>query len=120
MECDEPVRLPRPKHLEAQRKSTEKKEAASETPNTRKDREIEEMKAKIAQAQKELEKQKQHQPPESSFSVQEFESGKPNLCSTQITEPNESYISEDDTMEAVEGKFPHYFIIRCKAFILFF
>ena len=97
MEYDEPVRLPRPKHLEAQRKSTEKKEVASETPNTRKDREIEEMKAKIAEAQRELEKQKQHQPTETSFA--------PNLCSTQITEPNDSHISEEDTLETVEGKF---------------
>lgn len=103
---DQPARLPRPKHLEAQRRRSNEEEI-KETPNTRANREIEEMKAKIAQAQMELDQKRDEETLQENSFTMEMDTTTPRLCSTQISS-NEPHLSEDEdneTLEPVEGGF---------------
>jgi len=104
---DEPARLPRPKHLEAQlrRKSSdeneEEKKTVLETPNTKANREIADMKARIAAAQMELDEKRENE--ENSFTI-EMDTSTPRLCSTQIIA--EACLSEEEEEnEPDEGGF---------------
>ena len=77
----QPQRLPKPKHLEQQRRKSSEDKA--ETPNTKTQREIDEIKLKIEKAKMEIEKQ--HEENQDSFTMEMDTNDQPRLCSTQIT-----------------------------------